>query len=195
MENYLKQNNIFCIIPNNFDNCSYIKFCGHTEKIMHFSSEENIGLNKDEDVELFSNGEKGVLYFCSKAESCHNNIIEVKFPEKYEIIQRRENERINIRHQISITDENGDEFNVSLNNISVGGIQIICNDELKLNNKYPVIFDFDGLNLNFIFVPTRQFYEDNQYVVSGQIKSKRPTDKIELVQYCYKKQFEQSNRN
>ena len=113
---------------------------------------------------------------------------------QFQILQRRESQRIALKEKIEIL---SDKFSTiaELIDLSVGGMKIKTEYELKINENYKACFNFDNLNLEFSFSPARISFEDGEYIVSGQIYSKNYTDKIELVQYCYKKQFEQTNRN
>ena len=78
-----------------------------------------------------------------------------------------------------------------------------CKDEKRpsfklFKEEYKSLLNFDNLNLKIKFTPLRISYEENNseetYIISGQIFLDSPKDKIELIQYCYKKQFEQNNR-
>ena len=195
MKSYLDNDTIFCIVPADFDNCAYIKFFEQVSDRLVYKTDNDVKLGIGETAEFFANGQKGVLYFCSKIINVKNNFIEIEKPKTHEIIQRRENERVKIKQKIRLKDETENLIDVMLCDLSVGGMKIISENELKSNCTYKVYFDFDNSCLEFSFIPTRVNNEAGKYIVSGQIDSPVSANKIELVQYCYKKLFEQSNRN
>ena len=195
MESYLKYGTIFCVVPNNIENASYVEFNKIDLNCLTYKcSDLNLDIKENENLEFFSNGTKGILYFCANTKTCSNGFLNIVFPDKYEILQRRENQRINIKEKVTVR-EHDKSFSALIEDISVGGMKIKTTSELKINEAYTVFLNFDNLNLKFTFIPARISFEDENYIISGQIKSDNASDKIELVQYCYKKQFEQKNRD
>lgn len=195
MEKYLKENTIFCVIPTDINNAAFFEFAGYDSNSLTFKNQrKGKKFNPDETADFFSNNTNGILYFRSTIKSFNNEFLVANIPEKFEILQRRENQRIIIKENITIKDTNN-EFQAKIIDLSIGGIKIETSNRLEINQKYKVYFNFDNLDLEFTFTPSRISFENNIYIISGQIFSNSPADKIELVHYCYKKQFEQSNRN
>lgn len=197
MQEYLHKDSLFYIIPEEVDHAS--AFC--LEKVenglMRVVSNNDININAGDKIEIFINSNEGIIYSKTIVENVKNKSIMFEEPKDYEILQRRENKRIKINKPVIIK-KDGCEKEVILEDISAGGIKITTDEQLTLNCEYEVVFNFDGLDNVFSFTPQRMVSSDSGevgiYHISGQINSKSPTDKITLIQYCYKKIFEQSNR-
>ena len=195
MFEYLLDNSIFYIVPENIDNAGGFSLKKNENNTMTFISAKDIKLKPKDLTEIFVNSNEGIIYFHSTVKTVENNELTIDFPYDYEILQRRENKRVKMNMPVVIKND-GEEKEVMLLDISAGGIKILAEKQLLLNTEYEVIFNFDKTSSVFTFLPQRIIVrkESNKYEISGQIMSKSPKDKIALVQYCYKKAFEQSNR-
>lgn len=195
MEDYIKIGAVYFVIPNDFENIVNAKLYKFNDnKLLFKLCEDKFHLQNDDSIELFSSGNKGILYFCSTVLNCDENNLIIKNPVEYEIIQRRENERVVINEKMLIYDGNK-EIEVILSDLSVGGMKLLTKKELRINNIYKIAFNLDNSNLSFNFIPLRISYEDEIYKISGKIDIKDSISKIELIQFCYRKIFEQTNRN
>ena len=195
MEEYFKQNTLFCVIPNDIDNATYMEFDNYNSNSITFKNPKDDTLfNQNETADFFSNSSNGILYFRTTVKSFIDGVLTAEIPDKYEILQRRENQRIIIKENIKIKDTDN-EFQAKIVDLSIGGIKIETSNKMEINQNYKVYFNFDNLDLEFTFIPSRISFENSMYIISGPIHSNVAADKIELVHYCYKKQFEQSNRN
>lgn len=193
MEDYIQIGAKFCVVPNDFDNAIFAKLFTFDKERITLECNRDIHFDEEEEIEVFANCKNGIFYCKSKILSCKNKFLQIQTPNEYDILQRRENERIMIKKEILVSDGNN-QFTVKLIDLSVGGMKILTDKELKISGSYTVNLDFDNLNLNFEFKPLRISADEDKYEVSGIINSKNSSDKIELVQYCYKKQFEESNK-
>ena len=195
MLEYIQKNSIFYILPENINNAGAYSFEKSENNTITFISQKNTELTSDDTVEIFVNSTEGIIYFKSAIKNVENNLVTIDFPNDYEILQRRENKRIKLNLPVVI-EKDEIKKEVMLIDISVGGIKILSDEQMLLNTKYSVIFNFDQTISVFGFVPKRIMLSDDEksFYISGQIMSKSPKDKIALVQYCYKKEFEQSNR-
>ena len=193
MEEYLK-NSTFYIVPENIENINNFKLLKYNDEYIVLNSPQlSTEFTKNENIEVFTNSTKGIIYFKSKVYEYSNNNLTLLKPENYQILQRRENERIILNENITLMEDNN-KICAKLSDLSVGGMKIECENQLKINNAYRVELNFDNINLQFTFTPLRISFENDIYNISGQLTADKASDKIELVQYCYKKLFEQSNR-
>lgn len=196
METFLTNENTFYIIPKEIENVTTMRLIDAFEDSLQFSYPQSVtNFEKDEAVEVFSNGVNGILYFKSKIIDSNNDTLLIKRPAEYDVLQRRENDRIVITESIKLSkNNNGESIDATIINLSVGGMKISIDEKVEINEVYSTKFDFDNLDMNFQFIPSRIEFIDNKYVVSGCLKSENVGNKIELIQYCYKKQFEIENR-
>lgn len=193
MESYFNKDTEFLVIPADFDNAVCMHMETFDNDILTLECKDNINFNEGEQVEVFAGIKNGIMYFKSDVIVSKNAFLQIKVPDEYEILQRRENERIIINEDVLIFDEK-EQIKAKLMDLSVGGMKVLSENELKINGVYNVSFKFDDLDLLFKFTPLRISADGDKYCISGVINSEKSSDKIELVQYCYKKQFESSNR-
>lgn len=197
MLEYINKKSLFYLIPENVDYSEIFSFEKNEDNFIVLKNKKNTNIRTKDRLEIFADSNEGIIYFNSVARWAENNIIKIDIPNDYEILQRRENERVKINAKIIIKGDNF-EKEMTLIDISAGGIKISTDEQIALNNEYTVIFNFDNLNISFRYIPQRIFTIDNkkkkEFQISGPIYSKSQKDKITLVQYCYKKLFEQSSR-
>lgn len=195
MENYLNINSKFIIVPSNIDNIEIFLLEDYNSETMILSKPEFASnFNANDEIEVFTSIKDGILYFKSIVKFFKNNMLVITFPKEFQILQRRENKRISINEQVQIDGEEGFHISAKLIDLSVGGIKIASQKQLLINSDYKVYLDFDNLNLKFKFIPLRISYENDNYIISGRLNTNCTDDKINLVQYCYKKLFESSSR-
>ena len=195
MLEYIQESSIFYIVPDNIEHAGVFSFEKNTKDTMSLISEDELKISKGDFSEVFFNSNEGIIYFNTLIKEVINNTIIIDIPKDYEILQRRENKRLKINSPITIKKDEK-ETTVILYDISAGGIKILTENQLLLDTSYEVYLNFDNLNVSFNFLPKRISVGEKGkgFQISGQIISKSPKDKISLVQYCYKKIFEQSNR-
>ena len=199
MENHFNKDTLFYIIPEDIQYSSTFKYAEKDEYNLIFNNNDKIfHADPNDEIEVFSNSINGILYFKSYVISYENERLTIKNPTEMELIQRRENVRIPICETIYLTDADNKEISANIIDLSVGGLKISVKEQLIIKKEYISVLNFDNLNLKFKFIPLRIACEENvkteSYIISGQIFLESPKDKIELVQYCYKKQFEKNNR-
>lgn len=194
MENYFNNDSQFYVIPEDIEKSSVFELLEMNENYCTIYNPNFIsGLSKNDEIEIFVNSKNGIIYFKTKVENTSDTIITFINPEEYKLLQRRENERILINENITIENEDK-SINSKIIDLSAGGMKIESNEQLSINCEYSTKFNFDNIQLEPSFIPTRISFENSIYQISGQLNFKKSTDRIELVQYCYRKAFEQSNR-
>lgn len=194
MENFFTKNTEFAVIPNDIEMADVFLFEeSNVNYITLHNPEIKSQFTKGDNIEIFSRNDSGTLYFKSKISDFKNGYLIIKYPEKYDIIQRREDERFNINDNITIFNET-QKFEAKLINLSIGGLKIKSNTELNLNKKYKISLNIQSKFTTFEFIPTRIETDKNKYISSGTISTNDTNTKIEFIQYCYRKIFEQQNR-
>lgn len=194
MNTYLKKALKFFVVPNEIADITTLILSDFDNNNLKFELDTNSKFKENDELEFFTNINEGILYFKAKINNISDNIAEINIPKEYDILQRRENKRVLVNIPIHIIENNEKFIPALLIDLSVGGIKIRTQNQLDINKKYDVILDIDKLHLKFSFTPTRLSFEDEMFESSGKIDIETPSEKIELVQYCYKKIFEQTNR-
>ena len=78
--------------------------------------------------------------------------------------------------------------------ISAGGIKIKTRQTLELLKKYDVCIDIENKKIECSFEPIRIETDGTLYTSSGRFVNLDSTDRISLVQYCFRKQIENNNK-
>ena len=174
MENYLKENLTFYVVPQNIEGITTFKYkeCSEGEYIL-WNSEFDCDFKENEEIEAFANVKNGILYFKTNIISYSDGILKIKQPEDFNILQRRESERVVINEKVILYDsEKPEDKNIGkILDISVGGMKMKLSEQLIINKPYKVHFKFDNIDLIFDFVPLRISFEDEIYQISGQLNS------------------------
>lgn len=193
MRNQIKENIEFNIISRSIDNaekCIVIETCEDCFKVKLKNKQK---YENGESVELFAMTDKGQLYFETIIKEVEDDIISIWFPLSYKYLQRREFSRIQVKKNIELK-INNKIIPAKISNISAGGLKIITDEQLELRNDYSIIINIENKEVNVIFEPIRVESGLNGFISSGRFKEINSYDRIALVQYCFRKQIEISNK-
>lgn len=149
-----------------------------------------------ENVELFAAVDAGMLYFSSELEEINENLLKIKTAKDYELLQRREYTRIPLDREIKIKDDNS---TCKCIDISAGGMQNRDGKTAGYGKRLHDFFQSGRKNRNqLLFAPDKDFQgrqkENGKYIVSGRFVLLKNIDKIAIVQYCFKKNIENTNK-
>ena len=78
--------------------------------------------------------------------------------------------------------------------ISAGCLKLSTEEQLKLLTEYNINFDIENKSIKCVFEPIRIEAINDKYVSSGRFKGITNFDRIALVQFCFRKQIENSNK-
>ena len=149
-----------------------------------------------ENVELFAAVDAGMLYFSSELEEINENLLKIKTAKDYELLQRREYTRIPLDKEIKIKDNNTICHCID---ISAGGMKLEMEKQPDMEKDYTISFSLDGrTEISCYLRPIRISKDDKKkngkYIVSGRFVLLKNIDKIAIVQYCFKKNIENTNK-
>lgn len=147
----------------------------------------------DGSIEIFAPVEEGMLYLLSTIEGIETTSVKVKTADKYEILQRREFTRIPLDEPIKIKE---DEIKCTCLDISAGGMKIEVNKQLDMEKDYTISFKLENSSvINCFLRPIRiSKAKTSKYIVSGRFVLLKNIDKIAIVQFCFKKAIENTNK-
>ena len=193
MRNQIVINKEFYILSRSIDNASKCKIVDVCDDCFKVSSPKSKKFENDESVELFTMTDKGQLYFESIVKEIKNDIISIWFPITYKYLQRREFSRIALDKEIVL--KSGKKLiNARLVDISAGGLKVKTQEQLLLQKEYHTEVEIDNKTIKCVFEPIRLEFQQNDFIASGRFKEISNYDRIELVQYCFMKQIENSNK-
>lgn len=183
----------FNIISRSIDNATVCKVTAVNEDCFEVKLREKGKFEVDESVELFAMTPKGQLYFETIVKAVNDEVISIWFPISYKYLQRREYTRIDTDKAIKlITDK--EEIDARITDISAGGLKVKTGKPLELLKRYDVNIDIENTEIKSKFEPIRMETDGQTYTSSGRFIDLKSSDRITLVQYCFRKQIENSNK-
>ena len=145
--------------------------------------------DEEESVELFAMTGKGQLYFETLVKEVNQDKLLIWFPISFKYLQRREFSRVSYDKEIVVAD-----MQAQVIDISAGGLKLKMNEQLRLLEKYLVRFEVENSIINCMYEPIRMEVRGNRFIISGRFVDMNNYDRITLVQYCFGKQIENSNK-
>lgn len=152
-------------------------------------------------VEMFTVINDGLLYFKPRVVGIDKEagIIKTEFnKEQYEQLQRREYTRVDMDKEFTLK-YNEESIVCKCLDLSAGGMKFESTADLKETEDYPIEFSLESkIPIECFFKPIRTIAKGRgktkKYIVSGRFVALKNIDKIAIVQYCFKKQTENTNK-
>ena len=193
MRNEILENKEFSILSRSIDNATKCHVVSVSEESFEVKLDIQGKYEVDESVELFTMTSKGQLYFETIIKDIQGDILSLWFPINYRYLQRREYSRIHMDKEIVLTKE-GSNIDAKIVDISAGGLKVTTNEQLELMAQYSLSLNIDNEITSCTFEPIRIEANANSFVSSGRFNDITSHDRIALVQYCFRKQIENSNK-
>ncbi len=193
MRNTIEQNKEFNIISRSIDNASKCIVTDVFEDSFAVKVPKSSKFETGESVELFTMTHKGQLYFETLIKEINGDILTIWFPILYKYLQRREFSRVKIEQNIELN-FNNNKTDAVISDISAGGLKVKTKCQLELLKEYSININIDNKLIKTIFEPIRTEALQDYFISSGRFKNLTNYDRINLVQYCFTKQIENSNR-
>ncbi len=164
------------------------------------SDKDRAYYKKGDVIEAFAVVEDGMLYFkpvVSEIDT-QNNLIKVNFDKnKYELLQRREYTRVDFNKEFTLTDGEK-ECVCECIDICAGGMKFVTTEALNTAQDYKIEFTLEStIPISCYFKPIRilpQKGTKQKNIVSGRFIALKNIDKIAIVQFCFKKNMESTNK-
>lgn len=193
MRNEILENKEFSILSRSIDNATKCRVVDVSEDAFSVQLEMQGKYEVDESVELFTMTSKGQLYFETIIKEVKDDIISMWFPINYRYLQRREYSRIQMDKEIILMKDDV-AINARIADISAGGLKVRTDEQLELLTEYSLSLNIDNEVANCTFEPIRLEANANSFIASGRFNNINSHDRIALVQYCFRKQIENSNK-
>lgn len=202
MKKVLEQAKDFKIIPENFKSSGELKILEIDENVIKaevlIGTKQNMeDYRENTNVEVFGVNDSGLLYFEAKIKEKNGNIITLKTQNKdYSIIQRRECSRVDMKEGKIKFSDLAENVVLKVKDISAGGLRFISRYEFNMEKRYNIELMLpNNMNIKCKFQPTRiTKLEDNRCMISGKFVELENLDRVVLVQYAFKIQMEQQNK-
>ncbi len=193
MRNEIVENKEFYILSRSIDNATKCKVINVSEEYLDVKLDIKGKYEVDESVELFAITKKGQLYFETIVKNVNDDIVSMWFPINYRYLQRREYSRINLQKDVTLK-KGEKEIGAKIVDLSAGGFKVITSEQLDLLTEYSFQINIDNEVANCNFEPIRIELNGDKFVSSGRFNNISSRDRIALVQYCFRKQIENSNK-
>lgn len=209
MRKLIKKNQKICMVPNDIKGAlssSIKKVSGKTLEL-EIDKKDLKYYKKDDIVEMFTVVEDGMLYFKPVITDIvkEEALVKLEFDKKeYDLLQRREYTRIELDKEFKLKDKDNDiekEYTCKTLDISAGGMKIVTQAPLIPEKDYLIEFSLESnIPIKCFFKPIRvneikeKGAKEPHNLVSGRFIALKNIDKIAIVQFCFKKQMENTNK-
>ena len=193
MRNEITENKEFYILSRSIDNATKCRVVNVSEENIDVKLDVKGKYETDESVELFAMTQNGQLYFETIVKDVKDDIVSMWFPINYKYLQRREYSRINLNKEV-ILKKGRKKIVAKIVDLSAGGFKVVTSEQLDLLTEYSFSIDIDNETASCTFEPIRIELNGNNFVSSGRFNNISSHDRIALVQYCFRKQIENSNK-
>lgn len=196
MNELLEKEQVFNIVPQNFRNSNKGKVVDIQDRnflLEIFHNPE--GIEAHNLMEFYSQTKNGMLYFISSATEINGNILKVLVPIKHRFLQRRAFTRINFSQDMDLKLDNK-IYKITSIDLSTGGMKLKTNERLDIDTEYDLCLNL--LDKNYVeckYQPIKiEKNEDDSYTLSGRFKNLENADKMKIIQFCMRKNLENTNR-
>lgn len=193
MRSEILENKEFNILSRSIDNATKCKVVRVDEEEFEVKLETNGKYEVDESVELFAMTSNGQLYFETIVKEVKDNLVSMWFPINYRYLQRREYSRINVNKEVTLI-KGKKKIIAKIIDLSAGGFKVLTDEQLDLLAEYSFEIKIDNEIAKCTFEPIRIETNSGSFISSGRFNNITSHDRIALVQYCFRKQIENSNK-
>ena len=204
MKELLESTEDFKIIPNNFKSSGAFKLLSADDnkikaELILSDEKELDDYIPQENVEIFGVNKVGLVYFETKIIAKEGNIITLSATNDYSLIQRREYSRVGLSQGKVLFKDMPPETILKIEDISAGGIKLICSEPLEADKHYSIEIDLStNMKIECCLQPIRiaetEFKNKKAFIISGKFTDLENVDRIVLVQYAFKTKMEEQNK-
>lgn len=192
MNELLDKNQIISIVPKDYRNANkgkVIEFQDRAYRIELFHEPD--GILQNSIAEFYSLTSNGTLYFSTSISEIQDNILTINAPIKHRFLQRRAFTRIKFQQVLNIKSQN-DNFTIDSLDLSAGGLKFTSKNYININSDYDLCINLiNGKKMNCTLEPIRIEKADNGlYTLSGRFKNLSNLDKMNLIQFCMRRNIE-----
>lgn len=146
--------------------------------------------------DFYSQTGNGILFFSSYASEVTDNELFIENPIKHRFLQRRQFTRIQFLTETTMTDKNGNKYEISTIDLSAGGLKFRTSTSIDLELEYTVEIKLNDEQVVYCLLqPIRMEKQDSgKYLLSGRFINQVNVDKMTLIQYCMNKNMEAKNQ-
>ena len=117
-------------------------------------------------------------------------------PIKHRFLQRRQFTRISFIIETTMTDKEGNTYNISTLDLSAGGLKFTTDASIDLDKEYKIKIDLNEEQTIYCWLqPIRmEKLDTGKFRLSGRFVHQVNVEKMTLIQYCMNKNMEDKNK-
>jgi len=148
----------------------------------------------NKEIEVLLSTQNYLLKFKTIPSYIKGSVLYIDYTSEYHKIQRREYSRVNLTLPVKcLSLKNNVSFDAEAVNLSGGGMLISSEIELNEGDLVDVKIEIRKnkfIDAVFEVLRIKQYSENNMYLTAGIFKKISNTDRITIVQLCFKRQLE-----
>ena len=196
MRELVKEKQIVTIIPQDFKNSNKgrildVDMDGFRMELKYKPN----GLIKNHICDFYSLTDNGYLYFESYIKDLQNNVITIANPVKHKFLQRRQFTRVKFLADLELKHE-AITHKIRTLDISAGGMKVQSEENISMEYEYSVgirLSEEHFISCKYQLIRIEKG-DNGLYTISGKFTGLSNIDKMVLIQYCMKKNMENSNK-
>lgn len=196
MTELLEKNQLISIVPQDFKNSNKGKVLDVQNNFFLVETLHSPdGIIPKKIIEFYSQTKNGMLYFSSNVTEMNGNTLKIAMPRKHRFLQRRNFSRIKFNKDL-VLNLNGRDYKFTSINLSAGGMKIQTNEHLDIEMEYDLnlqLLDKNRVQCKYEIIKIEK-NENNSYTLSGRFKNLSNTDRMNLIQFCMRKNIENVKR-
>ena len=196
MRELLKENQYITIVPQDFKNSNKGKVLNVDQDGFKMELKyKPEGIIANHICDFYSLTDNGYLYFESYIKALEDNIVSIANPVKHRFLQRRKFTRVKFTEDLELK-YNDTSYKVHSLDISAGGMKLQTKENINLDNEYKVVINLGSEQEVKCKYQVIRVERDNDglYTISGRFTNISNVDKMTLIQFCMKKDMENSNK-
>ena len=196
MRELVKEEQLVTITPQDFKNSNIGKVLEVNNDGFRMEMKyKPEGLLKNHVCDFYSLTANGYLYFESYITNVENNVISIANPVKHRFLQRRKFTRIKFLEELELV--HGKKVHkVRSLDLSAGGMKLQTAENINIEHEYKVTIKLNNeqeVNCKYQLIRVEKG-DNGLYTISGRFTNLSNIDKMTLIQFCMKKDMENSSK-
>ena len=154
------------------------------------------GINLKHYCDFYSQTPNGILFFSSYPSEVTENELFIENPIKHRFLQRRQFTRIQFITDTTMTDSDGEKYNIQTVDLSAGGLKFKTDCSINLDKEYNIEIKLNEEQTLYCWLqPIRmEKLDTGKFMLSGRFVNLVNVDKMTLIQHCMNKNMEAKNQ-
>ena len=197
MKELVKIDQNVTIVPNDFNYTNKGLVTEVSEKGFKMKMKyPTTGINLKHYCDFYSQTPNGILFFSSYASEVTENELFIENPIKHRFLQRRQFTRIQFITDTTMSDDEGNKYDIQTVDLSAGGLKFKTDHSINLDKEYEIVIKLNEEQTLYCWLqPIRmEKLDTGKFMLSGRFSNLPNVDKMTLIQHCMNKNMESKNQ-